>query len=427
MSDITNKKHFNTDNIFTRWCIMRKNFSVFFVALAFIISCSVFFGYTMVGKAFAYETSEIETSNKEKSNQISDVKCKSAILVDADSGEVLFADNENSAYPIASMCKIMTLLLCFESIDNGEFGFDDKITISESAAGMGGSQVFLETNGEYTVNELLKSITVASANDACVAMAEKISGSEELFVEKMNSRAKSLGMNDTVFVNCTGLPKSGQHSSALDVSKMFSELIKHKDYFRFSGIWMDEINHPKGRITEISNTNKLIRYYKGCDSGKTGYTSEAGHCLCASAVRDGLRLISVVISAPDSKTRFKDVSTMFDYGFANFESKTIVSAENPLDFNVNVKNGKKATVSVVSDRTVKILNKKNIKRAFEFDFVPTENIKAPIAVGDTMGVLDIYENGVKIDSVSVSAAENIDAKSYFDIISDITAKWSLIA
>lgn len=427
MSDIMNKKPFDTDNIVKRWFIMRKNFSVFFIALAFILSCSVFFGYTMVGKAFAYGTNEIETSNKETVGKVSDVKCKSAILVDADSGEVLFSENENSAYPIASMCKIMTLLLCFESIDNGEFGFDDKITVSENAAGMGGSQVFLETNGEYPVDELIKSITVASANDACVAMAEKICGSEDLFVEKMNSKAKALGMNDTVFVNCTGLPKSGQHSSALDVSKMFSELIKHKDYFRFSGIWMDEVNHPKGRITEISNTNKLIRYYKGCDSGKTGYTSEAGHCLCASAVRDGLRLISVVISAPDSKTRFKDVSTMFDYGFANFESKTIVNAENPLDFNVSVKNGKKTTVSVVSDRTVKILNKKNVKRAFEFDFVPARDVKAPVIVGEPIGVLDIYENGVKIDSVSVSAAENVDAKSYLDILFDITAKWSLIA
>ena len=406
---------------------MRKNFSVFFIVLAFVLSCSVFFGYTMVSRAFADNLGEVNTSNKTNAGQINDIKCKSAILIDADSGKVLFSENENSAYPIASMCKIMTLLLCFESIDNGEFGFEDKITVSENAAGMGGSQVFLETNGEYTVNELLKSITVASANDACVAMAEKISGNEELFVEKMNARAKALGMDNTVFVNCTGLPRSGQHSSALDVSKMFSELIKHKDYFRFSGIWMDEINHPKGRITEISNTNKLIRFYKGCDGGKTGYTSEAGHCLCASAIREGLRLISVVISAPDSKTRFRDVSSMFDYGFANYESKTIVNAENPLNFEVTVKNGKKSTVSAISDRTVKVLNKKNDKRAFEFDFVTTSDIKAPVAVGEPIGVLNIYENGVKIDSVSVLAAENVDAKTYFDILFDVTAKWSLIA
>lgn len=414
MSDITNKNILNTENIFTG-DIMRKNFSVFFIVLAFLLSCSVFFSFTMINRVFAESPkSEITHSSK------------SAILIDADSGTVLYSDNENACYPIASMCKIMTLLLCFESVDSGELSFTDKIIISDNAAGMGGSQVFLESGAEYTVDELLKSITVASANDACVAMAEKLCGSEESFVEKMNDKAKSLGMENTVFTNCTGLPKAGQHSSALDVSKMFSELIKHKDYFRFSGIWMDEINHPEGRITQISNTNKLIRFYKGCDSGKTGYTSEAGHCLCASAIRDGLRLISVVISAPDSKTRFKEVSSMFNYGFGQYEAKTIVNSETPLDFTVGVKNGKQASVSAISERSVKILCKKGEKRGFDFEFIPNAKLKAPIDVHDNLGVLDIYENGVKIDSVSVLAAESVDAKSYFDIVSDITAKWALL-
>ncbi len=405
---------------------MRKNFSVFFIALAFILSCSVFFGYAMVNKAFAYEYS-YEKNEKAASATNLKTSAKSAVIVDADTGTILYSSNENAAYPIASMCKIMTLLLSFESIDSGEMSFEEKIVVSENAAGMGGSQVFLEANAEYSVNDLLKSITVASANDACVAMAERICGSEDAFVEKMNERAKSLGMENTVFVNCTGLPKSDQHSSALDVSKMFGELVKHKDYFRFSSIWMDEINHPKGRVTEISNTNKLIRFYKGCDCGKTGYTSEAGHCLCASALRDGLRLISVVISEPDSKTRFKEVSEMFNYGFANFESKTVISAETPLDFEVAVNNGKKSSVSVLSDRSVKILNKKNEKRVFEFDFIAKTKVKAPVTVGEFIGTLDVYENGIKIDSVSVTAAENIDAKTYFDILSDVTAKWSVVS
>lgn len=412
MSDIMNKKIQNTENIF-KGDIMRKNFSVFFIVLAFILSCSVFFSYTLINKAFADSDNDITVS------------AKSAILVDADTGTVLYSCNENSTYPIASMCKIMTLLLIFESVDKGEISFNDQISVSETAAGMGGSQVFLEAGAEYSVEELIKSITVASANDACVAMAEKLCGSEELFVSNMNEKAKSLGMENTVFVNCTGLPKAGQHSSALDVSKMFSELVKHKDYFRFSGIWMDEIKHPKGRITEISNTNKLIKFYKGCDSGKTGYTSEAGHCLCASAIRDGLRLISVVISEPDSKTRFKEVSSMFNYGFANYECKTIVDDKTPLDFEVSVKGGKKASVSAISERSVKVLNKKNEKRGFELDFIQAENVKAPVLINDIIGTLDIYENGVKIDSVCVKAAENIDAKSFIDILSDINSKWSI--
>ena len=295
---------------------MKRNFSVFFIVLAFILSCSVFFGYTLVNKAFAEEESDDRFISAE-------IKSKAAMLADADSGKILFAENETACYPIASMCKIMTLLLCFESIDAGDFSLDDKIVVSDTAAGMGGSQVFLEANAEYLVGDLLKSITIASANDACVAMAERICGSEDAFVRKMNERAKELSMERTVFVNCTGLPKPDQHSCAKDVVKMFSELIKHKDYFTYSGIWMDEISHPKGRITEMSNTNKLIRFYQGCDGGKTGYTSDAGHCLCACAERNGLRLISVVISAPDSKTRFKEVSKMFDSGFANYENKFV--------------------------------------------------------------------------------------------------------
>ena len=402
---------------------MRKNFSVFFIAIAFVLSFSVFFSYTMINRAFAESTVSSVSEAKEEIKSLS----KSSILIDAESGTVLSAHNENSVYPIASMCKIMTLLLCFESVDGGNMNYNDTVAVSETAAGMGGSQVFLEAGAEYSVDELLKSIVVASANDACVAMAETICGSEEIFVEKMNDKAKSLGMENTVFVNCTGLPKTGQHSSAKDVAKMFSELIKHKDYFRFSTVWMDEIKHSEGRITEISNTNKLVRYYKGCDSGKTGYTSEAGHCLCASAIRDGLRLISVVISAPDSKTRFREVSTMFNYGFANYECKTIIDNQNPLDFTVSVKGGIKSEVSAISERAVKVLNRKNEKRSFEFDFIPDKNVKAPVYLNDVIGVLDIYENGVKIDSVSVKAAEDIKVKSYFDILGDIGANWSVMS
>ena len=398
---------------------MRKNFSIFFLVLAFVLSFSVFFSYTMISRAFAEETESTGNSVK--------LQSKSSVLIDAETGTVLKANNEDAAYPIASMCKIMTLLLCFESVDSGNLSFNDIITISENAAGMGGSQVFLEAGAEYSVDELLKSITVASANDACVAMAETICGSEETFVQKMNEKAKSLGMDNTVFVNCTGLPKTRQHSSAKDVSKMFSELIKHKDYFRFSTIWMDEIKHPQGRITEIANTNKLIRYYKGCDSGKTGYTSEAGHCLCASAMRDGLRLISVVISAPDSKTRFSEVSSMFNYGFSNYECKTVIDNENPLDFTVSVKGGKNSEIPVISERAVKLLNKKNEKRSFEFEFIRDKNVKAPLYKNDVVGVLNVYENGVKIDSVSIKAAVDVNVKSYFDILSEISEKWSVVS
>ena len=400
---------------------MKKNLSVFFIVLAFIISCSVFFGYTLVNRAFAeeYKTESI-TQNLE-------LKSKSAMLLDADSMTVLYSYNENDCHPIASMCKIMTLLLSFESIDNGDFSLDDTVTVSENAASMGGSQVFLEANAEYKVSDLIKSITVASANDACVAMAELISGSESAFVDKMNEKAREIDMNNTVFSNCTGLPKPDQHSCAKDVATMFSALIKHTDYFEFSKIWMDEISHPKGRTTEISNTNKLIRFYQGCDGGKTGYTSEAGHCLCASAIRNGLRLISVVISAPDSKTRFKEVSGLFDFGFSNYENKFILSANEPLTYFANVKGGKNKTVSVASEYDVKVLSRKNEKRDFEINFIPNNNVIAPITKGERVGVIEVYENGVLCGSSHVIAVTDVAERSYIDSIFDVIYKWSIVA
>lgn len=196
--------------------------------------------------------------------------------MDYNSGTLIYANNENEELPIASMNKVMTLLLCFEALDEGAFSLDDSITVSAEASGMGGSQVFLEANHSYQIGNLIKSIVVASANDACVAIAEHIAGSEELFVERMNERAKELGMTHTVFINCTGLPGAGQHSTAKDVAKMFSELLTHKDYYRYSGIWMDKIEHAEGRYTEISNTNKLIRFYDGCDGGKPAIQVKRG-------------------------------------------------------------------------------------------------------------------------------------------------------
>lgn len=402
---------------------MRKKFSVFFIVMAFVLSCSVFFGYALVERSFS---AKADFSAFAVNSEVrADIKSKSAVLMDYGSNTVLYAHNENACYPIASMCKIMTLLLAFESLDNGEFALSDNITVSETASGMGGSQVFLEANADYTVEQLLKSIVVASANDACVAVAERICGSEDAFVDKMNEKAKELGMNNTVFVNCTGLPEPGQHSSAKDVAVMFSQLIKHKDYFTFSGVWMDEIPHPEGRITQISNTNKLIKYYKGCDCGKTGYTSEAGHCLCASAIRNGMRLISVIISAPDSKTRFKETSDLFNQGFANYESKAVIEENVPLNFKAEVRGGKQADVAVISSRSVRVLSRKNEKISVETEFVPSSILKAPVIKGDLVGTVNVYENGVLIDSVEVSAAENVDAKNFFDILKDVTSKWSV--
>lgn len=388
---------------------MKKIISVFF---AFICLVSAMIGVIGVGTVFA-SPADLQT------------KSRSAYLMDFNSGTLIYASNENEELPIASMNKIMTLLLCFEALDNGEFTLEDSITVSAEASGMGGSQVFLEANCEYQIGDLLKSIVVASANDACVAMAEHLAGSEDLFVARMNERAHELNMDHTVFINCTGLPGAGQHSTVKDVAKMFAELLTHKDYYRYSGIWMDKIEHAGGRYTEISNTNKLIRFYDGCDSGKTGYTSEAGHCLAASAKRGNMRLISVVIKAPDSKSRFGDISQMFNYGFANYMNKTIVDENTPLEIPVEVEGGKKDAIQVIPEKSFYLFSEKNKKDALEVDFCPLTPVKAPVEKGEIVGYLKIYRDHIEIGEVAVLANEAVDRSTYFDTIKDIAKDWAI--
>ncbi len=391
---------------------MKKLYSVIFILFAFIISVGFLNGFYGIN-AFA------------DNEEILSAKSKSAYLMDYKTKTVIYEKNSLEHLPIASMCKVMTLLICFEEIDNGNISYDEKITVSENSASMGGSQVFLEKDGEYIVGELIKSIVVASANDACVAMAERISGSQTNFVDRMNQKATELGMENTVFVNCTGLPQAGQYSCAKDVSTMFAELLKHEDYYKFSKIWTDVVMHPNDRKTEISNTNKLIRFYKGCDSGKTGYTNEAGHCLTASAMRNGMRLVGVVICASNSKERFHDVSSMFNYGFDNFCNKIIIDSEKPLNLTVNVNGGKKDSISVIPESSMYIFSKKNVKKGVEIEFEPNAKVCAPVIKGQKVGVLRAYENGIEIGSVNVLANETIMQKTYFDIIKDIVVSWSI--
>jgi len=395
---------------------MKKNYSVIFILMAFVLSISCLWK-THSTTAFASASGD---------GYGIDVTAKSAYMIDPNTKTVIYKKNETMRLPIASMCKVMTLLLAFEEIDGGNLCFDDEITVSENASGMGGSQVFLESNTCYKVEDLIKSIVVASANDASVAIAEHICGSEELFVEKMNERANELGMENTQFSNCTGLPRPNQFSCAKDVATMYSELTTHKDYFKFSTIWMDEISHPNDRKTGISNTNKLVRFYEGCEGGKTGYTSEAGHCLVASAKRNGLRLVSSIISAVDSKTRFKEVSSMFNYGFANYVNKMIIDDKKPLELNVEVKGGKSKSISVKAENPVFLLSLKNEKRSVDIEFLPLTEVVAPVKEGDVVGKVMVYENGVEIATVNIVSLENVDKCTYFDVVGEVIQNWALI-
>ncbi len=347
---------------------------------------------------------------------------KSAYSADFYSGTVIKAENETRHHPIASMCKIMTLLLCFEEEDRGELSADEKISVSENASGMGGSQVFLEAGAEYPAGDLIKSICIASANDSCVAMAERIAGSEEEFVGRMNERAKKLGMDDTVFVNCTGLPAAGQYSCAKDVAKMLCELMKHEAYFAYSKIWTDKISHPKGRETEMANTNKMIRSYSGCDAGKTGFTDEAGFCLAASAMRGNMRVVSVVIGADSSKTRFEKTKEAFDYAFANYSNKVILDENTPLDERCPLTGGKKDEICVRPERSSYVFCAKGDKDEIFYE-IRFESIKAPVSERQVVGQIVVYKNNVEADRLNLIANESVGKLSYFDSLKSIADRW----
>lgn len=354
-------------------------------------------------------------------DELADIKvsAQSAYLADVGSKTLIYSKNEKERLPIASMTKIMLLNLAFEKVESGELKLDEDITVSDRASGMGGSQVFLESGGCYKASDLIKSIVIASANDASVAIAERLFGSEENAVSEMNKKAAALGLNDTLFSNCTGLNKPTQYSCAKDVAVMLCELISHKDYFNFSSVYTDEIEHSGGRKTSLTNTNKLVRFYSGCDGGKTGFTSESGFCLAATAKRGEMRLVSVVIKESDGKTRFKDVSSMFDYGFSNYESKTVLDKSVPIENTVAVKGGKQAFSEVVPESNFCVFGRKNAREDIKIEFKQSEKICAPLKEGDVLGVISVYKNGIKAGEVKGVCRKNIDAKNYFDYIGDV--------
>ena len=358
---------------------------------------------------------------KNSANAETIIKSKSAYLYDFNTKTEIFAYNENQRLPIASMTKIMLLDLVYENLESGNISLDEKVMVSKNASGMGGSQVFLESDNSYLVKDLIKAVTVASANDASVALAERLYGSEEECVKMMNEKANNLGLKNTQFSNCTGLPKPMQYSSAKDITMIFADLISHKTYFDYSKIWLDKIEHSKN-ATEISNTNKLIRYYEGCDGGKTGFTSEAGFCLTATAKRGNMRLISAVIGAPDSKTRFNEVSTMFNNGFNGYENKAVLDKNLPLNLEVGVLGGKIKSIEVVPEKDFFVFFKKGDKGNIDLDY-NFINVKAPISKGDVVGECVIYNSGVEVGRVNLLSNITVDKMTYFDYVFEISKNW----
>ena len=363
-------------------------------------------------------TSNIQIANASEV----DITSKSAILVENDSGEILFSKDETKHLPVASMVKMMTILISLEELDAGNVNLDTMITTSENASGMGGSQVFIDPYVEYSFEDLLKSVIVASANDASVALAEYFNGNEKAFTNRMNKRAKELGMTDTNYTNCTGLPASEQYSCAKDTAILLREILKHDIYHKYSTIWMDELIHPSGRKTELTNTNRLIRYYQGCDSGKTGSTNEAGCCLGASAKRGDMRLVSVIVGAENSKTRFNESAILLNYGFGNFESKKLVDSSKPIS-NISVSKGKLDSVPAYSKESFTAVVKKGESNGYETSLDLKENTTAAIKKGDKLGQICVLKDGNVIKKIDVVSGENVDRQNIIETAQKVIKNW----
>ncbi len=361
-------------------------------------------------------------ANEQQLKLVDDVK--SAILMERDTGEILYASNADEKLPPASMTKIMTMLLIMEELDKGTLKLDEKVRASEYAASMGGSQIFLEAGEEMTVEDLLKGIAIASGNDASVAMAERIAGSEDAFVAKMNEKAKELGLKNTQFQNPTGLPEDGHYSSAKDMALMAKELLKYEDITKYTGTYEDYLRENSDEKFWLVNTNRLVKFYPGVDGVKTGYTNEAKYCLTATAKKGDMRVIAVVFGAPTPKHRNAQVTKMLDYAYSQYETHPLFTRNEKVS-DVKISKGSDQNVNLVTSEPISILTKKgesidDIKQEVVFK----ENVQAPVEAGDELGTL-ILKKGEEVKVKSPLVAEkDVETASWWTLFKRVFGDFS---
>ncbi len=346
-----------------------------------------------------------------------ELSAKSALLMEASTGTILYEKASHEPLPPASVTKIMTMLLVMEALDNGQYTLDDLVPVSEFAASMGGSQVFLEPNEQMSVHDMLKAVAVASGNDAAVALAEYTAGSHEGFVAKMNERAKQLGMNDTNFINCNGLDEDGHVTSANDIALMSRELMRHPKIFEYTTIWMDSL---RDGAFGLVNTNKLVRFYQGATGLKTGSTSIAGFCISATAKRDGMDLIAVVMGAPTSKERFADASKMLDYGFSTYGICNALVKEDELR-PLKLNKGIKENVSIGLADGFSLLMKKSEIANMEKKITLSESANAPISKNHKVGYVEFFSDGKSVGKCDIVAKEDIKAQNPLGMFNKISS------
>ena len=341
--------------------------------------------------------------------EIPGLSAKSVILMESSTGKVIYENNADVPLPPASITKVMTLLLIMEDVESGKIGYGDMVTASERAKSMGGSTIYLDSGERMSIHDLLKGIVVASANDACVAVAEHLEGTVEAFVERMNKRASELGMTNSFFVNTNGLPAEGHKMSAHDIAIASNELLKHKDIINFTTIWTDSLRDGE---FSLANTNKLIRFYEGANGLKTGSTDEAGCCISASAQRGGMQLIAVVLGAPTSKDRFSDAKALLDYGFSNYYLWYGPDIETSLG-KVAVKKGDAEKVSIIPENNMYALLRRADSGKEEIVTEISEFVTAPVAKGQIVGKARCMVNGEVVSETNLVAAEEVGRIGFF--------------
>ena len=385
-------------------CLILSVFILIFPMRASANEKAEIYPYDTVISEFWFE----EAAAEYKSNG----EAKALLLMEFSTGRVLFAENETEHLPLASVTKVISTLLIVEAIDEGRITLQDTVVVSEYAASMGGSQIFLEAGEEMSVEDLLKSLVVASANDATVALAEHLYGSEETFVQAMNDKARSLGCENSNFVNTNGLPAENHYSCALDIAIITRELMKHEMIFNYTTIWMDTIRNGS---FGLANTNKLVRFYKGATGMKTGFTDEAKYCLSGTAERDGMQLIAVVLGAETSNARFSAAKGLLDYGFANY---SVVNPPLPELQPITVTRGVKKQAKIEAEQ-ISLLSEKGDKSEIETKYYIAESVTAPITAGQEVGYVSYLRNGEEIARSVIKITESVDEISYKSLICEI--------
>lgn len=347
----------------------------------------------------------------------------SAMLLEAGTGTVIFEKNADERRQVASVTKLMTLLICFEELEAGTVSLEDPVTVSAEAAAQIGSQALLDAGAVYSFDELLHATIVASANDAACALAEHLCGTEAAFAERMNKRAAELGMDDTHYTNATGLPDDAQYTTARDVATLSVEMCRHPDYFTHASVWMDTLTHPSGRVTDLTNTNRLVRFYEGCDGLKTGSADASRYCLSATAQKDGLRLIAIVLGAETSQKRFDEARAMLDYGFANYKRVTVLRKGDRLGQRVAVRLGMAQDVEAAVGRGMSMLLRPGQEKELSLEVELPAEVSAPVRAGDTLGMVRVRLGESVIARLPAVAAEDVGMPGLLEGFFRVVNNW----